>query len=127
MENIKSAQRASLVAIVLILILTVLEFPAPVGFETRPQDNVSLVWLIFFLIILTVEIAAIPLIFKISVVGGWLGMSAAALNIIQVAADQMHLMQPEVVPMTYLLLEDAVGVASLVLAYFSWKILTKNR
>jgi hypothetical protein len=33
------------------------------------------------------------------------------------------MMQPEIAPFGYLLLEDAVGLFSLALGYFSWKIL----
>jgi len=41
------AKRGVLRAIIVILTLTVLEFPPPTGFETRPQEHVSLFWLFF--------------------------------------------------------------------------------
>ena len=47
--SLSSAKRAVLGAVVAILILTVLEFPPPIGFETRPQSDVSAFWLAFFL------------------------------------------------------------------------------
>jgi hypothetical protein len=109
-------------AITAILILTVLEFPAPVGFETRPQTNVSLFWLFFFLIIVVTEIATIPLIFKRPSLGRTFGILAGILNILQVLADQAHLMQPEAAPLGYSLLEGLVVIASIVLIYFSLKI-----
>lgn len=122
MEKIKTLRWFAAVAILVILILTILEFPAPVGFETRPQSNVSLFWLVFFIIILVVEIASIPLLFKKPKLGGAFGILAAILNILQILADQFHLMQPEVAPLGYTLLEYSVGLVSLVLAYFSYKI-----
>ncbi len=109
-------------AIIAILIITVLEFPAPIGFETRPQTNVSLLWLLFFLIIVITEIAAIPLIFRRPSLGRKFGIIAGILNILQVIADQTHLMQPEVAPLGYSVLEGMVVIASLVLIYFSLKI-----
>ncbi len=109
-------------AIIAILIFTILEFPAPVGFETRPQTNVSLFWLFFFLVILITEIAAIPLLFKRPGLGRKFGILAGILNILQVIADQAHLMQPEVAPLGYSILEGLVVIASLALIYFSLKI-----
>jgi hypothetical protein len=91
--------------IVAIIILTILEFPVPIGFETRPQDNVSLGWLFFFLIIVFTEVATIPLILKKSSLGIKFGIVAGVLNILQVIADQHHLMQPEITPLNYSLLE----------------------
>jgi hypothetical protein len=85
-------------AVIVILVLTVLEFPPPIGFETRPQSNVSIFWLAFFIVILIVEMATIPAIYRRPSVGGGLGILAAILNILQVFADQAHLMQPEVAP-----------------------------
>jgi hypothetical protein len=120
MIPLSSAKRAVLGAIVVILILTVLEFPPPLGFETRPQSNVSLFWLGYFLVILIVEVATIPVIYRRPSVGGALGILAAILNILQVLADQTHLMQPEVAPLGYSILEGMVVMASLALAYFSW-------
>ncbi len=113
--------------VLVILALTVLEFPAPIGFETRPQDNVSLVWLVFFLVILIVEITTLFLVFKKPYFGGIFGIVAATLNILQVVADQAHLMQPEVAPLGYLLLEDAVVIFSVVLAYFSLRIIKLSK
>jgi len=57
-------------------------------------------------------------------VGGAFGILAAILNILQIIADQAHLMQPEVAPLGYSLLEGMVGIASLALAYFSWMVMT---
>lgn len=109
-------------SIIIILILTVLEFPAPIGFETRPQSGVSIYWLFFFLTILGTEIAAIPFVFTYPQFGTTLGIIAAVLNIFQVIADQTHLMQPEVASVGYSLLEWSVALASAVLLLFSWKI-----
>ena len=120
MISLSSAKRAVLGAVIVILILTVLEFPPPIGFETRPQSNVSVFWLAFFIVILIVEIATIPVIYRRPSVGGGLGILAAILNISQVLADQAHLMQPEVAPLGYAVLEGMVVIASLALAYFSW-------
>ncbi len=108
--------------IVAIIILTILEFPAPVGFETRPQDNVSMGWLFFFLTIVVTEIATIPLILKRPNLGIKFGIVAGVLNILQVIADQFHLMQPEVAPLGYTLLEYTVTVISLILIYLSLKV-----
>jgi hypothetical protein len=98
-----------------------LEFPPPIGFETRPQTDVSLFWLFFFLVILITEIAAIPLILKRPSLGRKFAIVAAFLNILQVIADQAHLMQPEIAPLGYSILEGMVVAASLVLIYFSLK------
>ncbi len=120
--SVSSAKRAVLGAVVAILILTVLEFPPPIGFETRSQSDVSAFWLAFFLLILIAEVATIPLIFKRPAAGGKIGILAATLNILQVIADQTHLMQPEVAPLGYSVLEGMVVVASISLAYFSWVV-----
>ncbi len=72
----------------MILILTVLEFASPLGFETRPQSDVSVFWLAFFIAILIVEIATVPMICRRPSVGGGLGVLAAILNILQVLADR---------------------------------------
>ena len=109
-------------AVIMILILTVLEFPPPLGFETRPQSDVSVFWLAFFIVIVIVEIATIPMIYRRSSVGGGLGILGPILNILQVLADQAHLMQPEVASFGYSVLEGLVVIASLVLAYFSCAI-----
>lgn len=122
MQNLKWTKRGVVGSIILILVLTVLEFPPPIGFETRPQDNVSMLWLILFLAILITEIVAIPLIFKRPSLGTKFAISAGILNIIQIFADQLHLMQPEIAPLGYTLLEYLVGVVALVLIYFAWKI-----
>jgi cytochrome bd-type quinol oxidase subunit 2 len=114
------ARKAVVATVIAILILTVLEFPPPIGFETRPQSDVPSFWLVFFLTILIVEIAAIPMVYKRQSIGSGLGIFAAILNILQVIADQAHLMQPEVAPLGYSLLEGMVVIASLALAYFSW-------
>jgi hypothetical protein len=108
-------------SIIAILIITVLEFPAPIGFETRPQTNVSPLWGLFFLIILITEIVAIPLIFRRPNLGRKFAVIAGILNILQVIADQTHLLQPEVAPIGYSALEGLVVIASLVLIYFSLK------
>jgi hypothetical protein len=120
MISLSSAKRAVLGAVIVILALTVLEFPPPLGFETRPQSNVSIFWLAFFIVILIVEVATIPVIYTSPSVGGGLGILAAVLNILQVLADQAHLMQPEVAPLGYSILEGMVVIASVALAYFSW-------
>jgi hypothetical protein len=120
MISLSSAKRAVLGAIIVILVLTVLEFPPPIGFETRSQSNVSIIWLAFFILILILEIAAIPAIYRRPSVGGGFGILAAGLNILQVLADQAHLMQPEVAPLGYSILEGMVVIASVGLAYFSW-------
>jgi hypothetical protein len=125
MEEIKTLKWIVVVFILLIIILTILEFPAPIGFETRPQENVSMFWLAFFIIILVVEIASISLLFKHPKIGGVLGILAAILNILQVLSDQLHLMQPEVAPIGYRLLEYSVVLVSIVLAYFSYKLINK--
>lgn len=108
--------------IVAIIILTILEFPAPIGFETRPQDNVSMGWLFFFLTIVVTEIATIPLILKKPKLGSVFGIVAGVLNILQVIADQLHLMQPEIAPLGYTLLEYSVALVSILLIYLSLKI-----
>jgi hypothetical protein len=120
MISLSSAKRAVVGAVIVILVLTVLEFPPPIGFETRPQSNVSIIWLAFFIVILIVEIATMPMICRRPSVGGGLGILATVLNILQVLADQTHLMQPEVAPLGYSILEGIVVIASLGLAYFSW-------
>lgn len=121
---IKSVQKGVLGSIIAILFLTVLEFPQPVGFETRPQDNVSMLWLVLFLIILVTEIVATFLIFKRPKLGAKIAIGAGVLNILQIAADQLHLMQLEIAPLGYTLLEYSVGLISLLLIYFAWKIHT---
>jgi hypothetical protein len=116
-----------LVAVIAMLLITVLEFPPPIGFETRPQSDVSIIWLIFFLVILITDIATIPLIFKRPELGRKFAIAAAVLNILQVIADQAHLMQPEVAPLGYSVLEGEAVVASLALAYFAWNLKQKRQ
>ena len=117
------ARKAVVAIVIAILVMTVLEFPSPIGFETRPQSDVSSFWLVFFLIILIVEIVTIPMIYKRQSIGSRLGIFAAILNILQVIADQAHFMQPEVAPLGYSLLEGMVVIASVALVYFSWSAL----
>ncbi|MDD5672553.1 MAG: hypothetical protein PHC61_00195 [Chitinivibrionales bacterium] len=124
--NLKWAKKGVVGSVIAILILTVLEFPPPIGFETRSQANVSIFWLIFFLAIFITEIATIPLIFKRPKLGVQFAFIAGALNIIQIFADQVHLMQPEVAPLGYTLLEISVGFISLALIYFAWVTKKKN-
>lgn len=125
-KNINNKVKLGIVGcVVAIIILTILEFPAPVGFETRPQDNVSMGWLFFFLTIVITEIATIPLVFKKPKLGSMFGIIAGSLNILQVVADQLHLMQPEVAPFGYTLLEYSVALISIVLIYLSLKIYKK--
>jgi hypothetical protein len=116
------AKRGVVGSVIAILILTVLEFPPPIGFETRPQGDVSILWLILFLAILVTEIATMPLIFKRPKLGAKFAIVAAVLNILQIFADQLHLMQPEVAPFAYLMLEYSVGLFALALAYFAWNV-----
>lgn len=123
MLNPTFEKKGVLWSVIATLILTVLEFPPPIGFETRPQGDVPLFWLAFFLVIVVSEIATMLLIFKRPKLGAILGLIAAVLNILQVAADQTHMMQPEVAPLGYSLLEGTVVVASLTLAYFAWRVL----
>lgn len=109
-------------SIILILILTVFEFSPPLGFETRPQSGVSIGWLVLFIAILISEIASAILIVKKPKIGASLAIITAVLNLIQIIADQLHLMQPEVAPLGYTLLECSVGLFSLALIYFAWKL-----
>src|ERR1035437_545451 len=68
------------------------------------------------------EIEALPLIFKRPLLGERFAICASILNILQIFADQLHQMQPEVAPLSYNLLEYSVGVIALILIYFAWKI-----
>jgi len=122
MSRIQWAQRGVLGTVVVILILTVLEFPPPLGFETRPQDDVSPLWLVLFLAILVSEVAAMILIFKRPRLGARCAVAAGCLNLLQIAADQLHLMQPEVAPLGYTILEYAVGLCSVLLIYLAWQV-----
>ena len=121
------AKKAVVACIAAILVLTVLEFPSPFGLETRPQSNVSPMWFILFIAILALEVAVIPLIYKRPRAGAEIGLLVAALNVLQVVADQAHLMQPEVASLGYFLLEIAVLIASVFLAYFSWLVVESER
>lgn len=105
-----------------IIVITVLEFPPPIGFETRPQNNVSIIWLFFFLAIVVSVIATIPLIFKKPTLGKKLAIVAGSLNILQVIADQLHLLQPEAPTLGYSLLEGVVVILSAALIYFALKV-----
>jgi hypothetical protein len=125
--NINSLKRRVLYWLILILVLTMLEFPAPIGFETRPQTNVSRLWLLLFFAIVVSEIASMRLIFSKPAVGAALAILAGVLNLLQIVADQTHMMQPETAPFKYSMLEFAVGLISIVMAYSAWNILkSKN-
>ncbi len=115
----KSAKRGVVVSIVIILVLTVLEFPKPIGFETRSQSNVSRGWLILFFAIIACELIALLRIRRRSKMGARFAFIAGVLNLFQIFADQTHMMQPQVASRGYTLLEYAVGIASLGLIYFS--------
>lgn len=123
--NLKQSKIGVFSAVIVILILTVLEFPAPIGFETRSQTNVSHLWLVLFLTILVTEITTLILIFKRSKLGAKFGLVAAVLNILQVIADQAHLMQPQVASLGYSLLEGSVAVVSIALIYLAWNVYTE--
>jgi hypothetical protein len=120
--NLKWAKRGVVGSVVATLVITALEFPPPIGFETRPQDYVSLLWLAYFFIILIAEICAIPLIYKSPKLGAYFAMTAAVLNILFVIADQIHLLQPEVATPLYSMIEIAGAAVSIALLYFAWKV-----
>ena len=120
--SLKWAQRGVLGSIVAILVVSVLEFPPPVGFETRPQTDVSPLWLGLFVVILGSEIAAMILIFTRPRVGVWFAIVAGSLNIIQILADQFHLMQQQTAPLGYAMLEYTVGALSIALLYFAGRV-----
>jgi len=125
-KNRNLGKRGVVGSIFVILVLTFLEFPAPMGFETRSQDNVSRGWLLLFLAIVISEITAMIAVFRRPGTGARLAIVAASLNIFQIVADQLHMMQPEVAPLGYSLLEYSVGIVSLGLIYFAWKVLRPN-
>lgn len=120
--NLKWAKRGVVGSIVANLIITALEFPPPIGFETRPQDNVSLLWLAYFVVVLIAEISAIPLIYKHPKLGAYFAIISAVLNIFFIIADQSHLLQPEVATPLYSAIEMAGAVVSIALVYFAWKV-----
>ena len=122
-KNRNLGKRGVVASILLMWILTFLELPKPMGFETRSQENVSRAWLMLFLAILVCEVWTIVAVFRRPELGAKLALAAAVLNIFQIIADQTHMMQPEVAPFAYSLLEYSVGVVSLGLMYFAWKIL----
>jgi hypothetical protein len=126
MISASKAKRAIFGSVIAILVLTVLEFPPPIGFETRPQSDVSPVWFVFFVAILVIEVATVPLIYKRPNLGQAFGVTAGILNIVQVVADQAHLMQPQVAPLGYTMLEFTVAAVSLALVYFSLALLTRG-
>lgn len=118
-KNPKVARWGVVGSVIAILVFTVLEFPPPIGLEARSQANVSPLWLLLFLAILISEVGAAFLIFKKTSLGIKFAISAGVLNIIQILADQLHLMQPEAIPTSYTLLELSVGVLSLALIYLA--------
>jgi len=120
--NLTWAKRGVVGSVIATLIITALEFPPPIGFETRPQNNVSLLWLAYFFIILIAEICAIPLIYKSPKLGAYFAMTAVVLNILFIIADQIHLLQPEVATPIYSAIEGTGAVVSIVLFYFAWKV-----
>jgi len=124
--NLKWAKRGVVGSIIATLIITALEFPPPIGFETRPQNNVSLLWLAYFFVILIIEISAIPLIYKRPKLGAYFAIIAAVFNIFFVIADQIHLLQPEVATPLYSMIEGIGAVVSIVLIYFAWKVFKLN-
>lgn len=119
----KSAKRGVIVSILVILVLTVLEMPKPIGFETRSQSNVSRGWLILFFAIVICEVLAMIRVQRHPKMSARLAIIAALLNLFQIFADQRHMMQPQVASHTYTLIEYAVGIASLALIYFSLGVL----
>lgn len=122
----KTAKRAVSATIILILVLTVLEFPAPIGFESRPQDGVSKLWLLLFLAIVVSESVAMIQVFKRPRTGARLAIVAAILNLIQIVADLTHMMQPESAPWNYVALELSVGFLAVGLIYFSRLVLRSS-
>lgn len=120
--SVKQAKRGVISSISLILILTVLEMPKPVGFETRSQTNVSLRWLFLFLAIVASEITALTLMKKHPGITARLAIVAGCLNIFQIIADLAHMMQPETASWGSVILEYVVGVISVGLIYFALKV-----
>lgn len=63
------ANRAVIAAVIVILILMLLGFPPPVGIEILPQSHVSLIRLVYFVVVLIVEIGALPMIYRRPIAG----------------------------------------------------------
>ncbi len=105
---------------VAILIIILLGFPQPIGFETRPQADVSMIWAVLCIAIFASLLATIRLVFTRPSTGAKLGILAGILTILQSGADQAHLMQPEAVPLACTALEGLSVIASLVLIYCAW-------
>lgn len=120
--KIKTAQKGIIISVISILAITILEFPAPIGLETRPQDKVAIGWLFFFAVILVTEIATIPFVLRKPMTGTRLGITAGGLNILQAAADQLRLMQPENATLVYTVIEYSIAFISLGLIYFSFNL-----
>jgi len=100
------------ISVIVIIVLTFL-----VGIETRPQSNVSLVWLAYFFVVLISEIATIPIIYKRSNLWGVIGILAAILNILFIVADQAHLLQL-CAPLSYSILQSIIVIGSILLHIF---------
>lgn len=96
--------------------------PKPVGFETRPQDNVSLWWLLLFVTILTVEILTMIRMKKSPGIAARFAIVAGCLNILQIVADLAHWMQPETASWGSVILEYLVGAISVGLIFFALKV-----
>ena len=122
-KNRNVAKRGVVASIFVILILTFLEMPKPLGLETRSQDNVSRGWLILFFAILISEVLALIRVHRHPKMAARLAIFAGVLNIVQIFADQTHMMQLEVATRTYTMIEYAVGLVSLCLIYFSLGVL----
>lgn len=125
MSNLQISQKKSgrrvKVLIWIMLLVTVLGFPKPIGFETRQQNNVSLWWLLLFLSITGLEIATLILISKNPALAARTAIAAGILNIFQALADQNHMMQPELASRGSVILEYTAQVTSLCLIYVAWK------
>jgi hypothetical protein len=83
--------------------------------------------LLLFLAILVSELTAAIMIHRRPGPAAGLAMAAAVLNLVQVAADQLHLMQPEPAPFGYSALELAVAVLSVVLLGCGWIVWRARR
>ena len=122
----KNIHKVIFVTILLILLVQILEFPAPIGFETRPQDNVSVLWLVPFIVLWVLEIITLFVVKKYIRLAAKFGIAITLLNIWAVIADQLHLFQLEVPTLIYTALEGLGVLFSLALAYFSFLVL-KNK